>query len=265
MNFILIDGSYFIYHRYFSLKTWWNNAKRPTETDVPYDNERFIQKFKSTLTKKIHELAETYSESEVPIVMVAKDCPSENIWRRRLFAEYKHGRRKDEEGVGKSFATAYGGNLFMEAGVAAILYDDELEADDCIAITTRHITGRYPNATVDIITSDMDYLQLVSDRVHVYNLKGQSLIDSKQSFKNADKDLFCKIVAGDKSDNIQSVFPRCGPKTAERYYHNRELFRNELENNENAKALYNRNRILVDLSEIPEHLVERFKTKCLLL
>jgi 5'-3' exonuclease len=265
MNFILIDGSYFIYHRYFSLKTWWKNAKRSTETDVPYDNERFIEKFKSTLTKKIHELAEIYSKSKTPIVMVAKDCPSENIWRRRLFAEYKYGRRKDEEGVAKSFATAYGSNLFMESGVAAILYDDELEADDCIAITTRHITGKYPNATVDIITSDMDYLQLVSDRVHVYNLKGQALIDSKQSFKNADKDLFCKIVAGDKSDNIQSVFPRCGPKTAERYYHNRELFRKELENDENAKALYDRNKILVDLSEIPEHLVERFKVRSLLL
>ena len=35
---------------------------------------------------------------------------------------------------------------------------------------------------------------------------------------NPDKDLFVKIVIGDKSDNINGIFKRCGTKTACKYY-----------------------------------------------
>ena len=52
MEFILIDGSYFIYHRYYSLKNWWKNAKRETESEIPFENERFIEKYKTTFKKK---------------------------------------------------------------------------------------------------------------------------------------------------------------------------------------------------------------------
>ena len=69
-----------------------------------------------------------------------------------------------------------------------------------------------------IMTSDMDYLQLASDKILIYNMQYIQLITSKNSTGNAAKDLFCKIVIGDKSDNIPSVFKKCSLKNAIEYF-----------------------------------------------
>ena len=103
MEFILIDGSYFIYHRYYSLKNWWNNARRETETNIPFDNERFVEKYKTTFIKKIKEISQMYAKTKNPIILAGKDCNSKDIWRRKHFNEYKHGRKKDDSGVKDSF------------------------------------------------------------------------------------------------------------------------------------------------------------------
>jgi 5'-3' exonuclease len=263
MEFILIDGSYFIYHRYYSLKNWWNNAKSINESDIPFENERFVEKYKSTFVSKVKEVKEKYSTTQNPIILAGRDCNSRDIWRRKLFAEYKHGRKKDDIGIKDSFSIAYTDELFEKAGVQAILYDENLEADDCIAITVKHIVSKYPDAKIIIITSDMDYLQLAQENVRIFNLNFKELIESKQSYKNAKKDLFCKIVAGDKSDNISSVFSRCGIKTAAKYYENKSSFEKKLELDENARQIFAFNQTLIDFEKIPKDLVERFKSKCL--
>ena len=265
MEFILIDGSYFIYHRYYSLKNWWKNAKRETESEIPFENERFIEKYKTTFKKKITEIKKKYTTINTPIILVGKDCNSKDIWRRVHFQEYKYGRKKDDIGIKDSFMTAYRDELFKAGGVNAILYDRNLEADDCIAITTNHICSKYPSAKITIITSDMDYLQLASDTVKLYNLNNKALTDSKCSFNNPDKDLFCKIVAGDKSDNIKPVFSRCGIKTAAKYYQNKEEFEKKLMQNKEANDIYKLNQKLIDFKNIPEDLVKRFKHQCLML
>lgn len=265
MEFILIDGSYFIYHRYYSLKNWWNNAKQETETDTPFENKRFVEKYKSTFVKKIEELTKMYAKTKNPIILTGKDCNSKDIWRREHFKEYKYGRKKDDTGIKDSFVIAYQDDLFKQGGSQAILYDENLEADDCIAITAKHICGKYPDARITIITSDMDYLQLASDNVKLFNLNKKSLVDSNQSFNNPKKDLFCKIVAGDKSDNIKSVFSRCGIKTAAKYYENKDEFKKKLALDDEATEIFKLNERLIDFSNIPPNLVERFKQKCLML
>ena len=105
----------------------------------------------------------------------------------------------------------------------------------------------------------MDYLQLASESVTPIDLKFKKLTDSKNSFIDSRKDLFCKIVAGDKSDNIPSVFPKCGLKTAAKYYDNPELFQKKLESVEGAKETYERNKLIIDFDCIPTELVEGFK------
>jgi hypothetical protein len=62
---------------------------------------------------------------------------------------------------------------------------------------------------------------------------------------------------GDKSDNIEAIFSKCGPKTAEKYYDNQTMFLERLYN-ENKVELYERNKRLVDFNEIPAHYVELF-------
>ena len=137
----------------------------------------------------------------------------------------------------------------------------ELEADDCLAIISNKILKTFPNANINIITSDMDYLQLACDNIKLYDLKYKNLCDRKSSFKNAEKDLFVKIVTGDKSDNIKGVFKKCGPKTACKYFENRELFEKKLKEEEGAMERYLLNSKIIDFRQIPEDLIKGFLKK----
>ena len=256
MNFVLIDGSYYVFFRYYALKVWWGLARKPEEPTEPSEAERFMEKFRTTFVSKIEELDKKLGISE-SVKIVGKDCPQKTIWRHANIAAYKEGR-PDEDNVGPMFKCAYEEDLFEKAGVGKVVSYPTLEADDCLAITTKHILKKYPDSHVYIITSDMDYLQLASDSVTPIDLKFKKLTDSKNSFEDAEKDLFCKIVAGDKSDNIPSVFPRCGLKTAAKYYDNPELFQKKLDSVPGAKEIYERNRLVIDFDCIPEELVQGF-------
>ncbi len=260
MNFVLIDGSYFIFYRYYALCVWYNLAKLPGDPDLPCESEKFMQRFKSTFVDKIHNLDKNIG-LESSIKYVGKDCPKNTIWRNEFINDYKGGR-KDNDDISSLFKIAYEDEtgLFINAGCKRVLEYPQLEADDCIAITASLIREKYPESKIWIITSDLDYLQLASEHITLLDLKFKNLTQSKTSFQNADKDLFCKIVAGDKSDNIPSVLPRCGLKTAEKYYNDRDLFNQKLQQN-NAKDAFERNQRIIDFRYIPENLCEGFKTE----
>ena len=55
-NFIIIDGSYYCFYRYFALERWWSFAKPDEEIGIPLENEEFLEKFKSTFISKIKEI-----------------------------------------------------------------------------------------------------------------------------------------------------------------------------------------------------------------
>jgi len=263
MNFVLIDGSYYVFFRYYALRVWWNLAKGNEETAEPRDSERFLDKYRTTFVSKLEELDKKLG-IESSIKLVGKDCPREAIWRTKLFPAYKEGRKEtDNEDISKMFQLTYNNNLFIDGGVSTILSDPALEADDCIALTAKHIIEKYPDAQVYVITSDMDYLQLAQERIHLYDLKFKNLTDSKSCSGDPKKDLFCKIVSGDKSDNIQSIFSRCGPKTAAKYYDDDVLFQKRLASEPEARLRYISNSQLIDFDRIPEDLVTRFRTNCL--
>ena len=263
MNFVLIDASYYIFFRYYALKNWWGFAKDDSEPANIEDSERGMEKFRTTFVEKIHELI-TKLKIKNPIIIVGKDCPQKKIWRHTDILEYK-GNRKNEDNVKPMFECAFNEKLFEKAGAKSILEYPSLEADDCIAITAKHILEKHPDVHVHIITSDMDYLQIAGVRVTLIDLKYKKLTDSKNSFKDAKKDLFCKIVCGDKSDNIPSIFPRCGLKTAAKLYDNPEEFKAKLEKTPGAKEMYERNQKIIDFNYIPKELVDGFKKDVLLL
>lgn len=150
-------------------------------------------------------------------VAVAWDKPKTNIRRRlELYPEYKAGRKpapadfKEQIPVLHELLQAFGWPLYEL---------DDYEADD--------IMGAFAvqAAAIDIetllITSDMDMLQLINDRVHVYALKtGLSNIElySPNSFEAkygiaVAQFLDLKSIKGDSSDNIPGV-PGIGEKGA---------------------------------------------------
>ena len=144
----------------------------------------------------------------------------------QIFNQYKQGRViKEKNNVKYIFKKVFDDNMFNSCNIEKVLYLNNLEADDCIALKyfVKKILNTEPDSKIWIITSDMDYLQLARDNVKLYNLKFKDLTDSKSSFKNAEKDLFYKIIMGDKSDNINKVFERCGKKFEE-YWNDKKKF-----------------------------------------
>lgn len=263
-NFILIDGSYFCFYRYYSMLKWWKNCHPNIPLDDPINNEIFVEKYKNTFIEKIHDISKKL-DIKNPILIVGKDCKRANIWRNELYKDYKGTRDRDQFKGGPIFKMVYDEDLFIQAGVNSILFHNKLEADDCIAIACNHLLMTYPDSKITIIANDKDYLQLREKRVQIINLEFTDISKSKwltclQNNKLVDDptcDLFCKIIMGDISDNISSVLPKCGPKTALKYFNNRLLFESQLIKY-NANDKYKLNTNLIDFKAIPVQLITEF-------
>lgn len=261
-NFLLIDGSYFCFFRYYAMVQWWGLAKQDEPLGIPAENEDFVNKFASTFINKVADLQKKLKINN-PVVIVGKDCPRKTIWRHKLMDSYKESRDKDGGFLGGPFFKMAYEHLFKEAGVHAVLSHPRLEADDCLALTVERIKESVVDANIWIITSDMDYLQLADDNVRIFNLKYQDITKSKNATGDPNCDKFCKIVCGDKSDDIPGVFAKCGMKTAIKLYSNKKAFMDKLEKEEGAKERFERNKRLVDFNMIPSELRESFRRNVL--
>ena len=261
-TFIFVDGSYYNFYRYFALMQWWKNAYPEEPLDDPYQNEKFVEKFKKTHVENLKQMPKKLkiAKDVTPIMIVGRDCKRANIWRNELFPEYKANRANGQEDGfmgGPFFKMAYDDNLFIQGGAKAILKHPKLEADDCIALSVKHLVNRYPQCHIYIITSDRDYLQLNAHNVDLYNLTYKNIAE-KNSTGNPKDDLEIKIIMGDTSDNIPSVFPKCGPKTALKCIEDPEFFKKKMNDNPEYYKQYKLNQLLVNFNNIPENLVEEF-------
>ena len=264
-TFIFVDGSYYNFYRYYALSTWWRNAYPDEPLEDPYQNEKFVEKFKKTHVDNLLNIPKKLklNKNIKPILIVGRDCKREHIWRNELFPNYKGNRANGpEDGFmgGPFFKMAYEEELFQKGGAKAILKHPKLEADDCIAISVKYLLTKYPQCHIYIITSDRDYLQLNAHNVDLYNLTYKNIAENKTSTGDSKMDLEIKIIMGDISDNIPSVFPKCGPKTAQKCVEDPEFFKKKMADNPVYYAQYELNKKLVCFDSIPEELVDEFMT-----
>jgi 5'-3' exonuclease len=291
-TFIFVDGSYYCFHRYYSLLNWWKNAFPEEPLENPIENPVFVEKFKKTFVETLQQIpkklnlckpkpksrgknknknitttvAPTNDESADATIkmIIGKDCKRDKIWRNDFYDKYKATRPNSgpQDGFmgGPFFKMAYEEELFEQAGAQQILYHPRLEADDCIAIGVKQLVEKYPpsECSIYIITSDNDYLQLIRENVHIYNLAFKNLKESKIFTGNPEKDLQLKIIMGDTSDNIPSVFPKCGIKTAMKCLEDPEFFEKKMNNNIVYHEQYLLNTTLVSFDKIPEELINEF-------
>jgi len=262
-TFIFVDGSYYCFYRYFALQQWWKNAYPEEPLDNPYENEKFVEKFRKTFIDNLQQIPKKlkiHKEPVKPILIVGKDCKREHIWRNDIFKDYKANRAQDGFMGGPFFKMAYEEQLFQKGGAKAILKHPRLEADDCIAISVKYLVCKYPECKIYIITSDKDYLQLNAHNVKLYTLTYKNLADGKTSTGNAMDDLRIKIIMGDTSDNKPCVFPKCGLKTAQKCIEDEEFFKKKMADNPVYYEQYKLNERLVNFDKIPIKYIEEFMT-----
>ena len=81
----------------------------------------------------------------------------------------------------------------------------------------------------------------------------------KNSTGDPKKDLFIKIVTGDKADNIPRLLKGVGKKTAAKFYDNNELFQKKIKKVDPIVMLdFDRNTNLIDFNKIPQNYVNEF-------
>lgn len=147
-----------------------------------------------------------------------------------------------------------------------------LEADDLIAGFVDH----YPDDKHVIVSSDKDFMQLISDRVELFNPVSGEFRTLDEHLNDANFYLFEKCFRGDKaSDNIMSSYPRLARKKIEQAYTDDYLRTNLLNHqfsvehiNEEGelvkydyttKDVFEENKYLLCLRSQPDIIKERIK------
>lgn len=214
-------------------------------------------------------------------------------WRKDYYKPYKATRKLDESAMtdaeieeNKMFWETYEmfTTFLREKTNVSVLREPNAEADDLIA----RFIHLHPNDTHYIISSDTDYIQLISDNVFQYNGITNELITKTGYFKDNGKPvidkktkkekllcdpqylLFEKCMRGDKTDNVFSAYPGVREKGSKNKVGLIEAFadRNRQGFNWNNMMLqrwvdhngeehrvrddYERNRVLIDLTAQPQ-------------
>lgn len=258
-TYILLDTSYFIFYRYYALVNWWKLAMPEVPLGNPIQNEDFVSKFTKTCINKIKEMPKKLKLKNIKNIKIiaSLDCPRHDIWRNNIYDNYKETRIYDNDFLGSPFFKL-GINIIKEMNIPTF-HHNYLEADDINALICKYLLNKYNNIMIYIIASDMDYLQLVSEKIKIMTLQYKDITSSKKCFGNAEFDLFNKIIVGDKSDNISPVFKKCNHSSIVNYYNDKLLFQEALKL-QGCEEIYKRNKKLIDFNEIPHDLALEFMT-----
>lgn len=224
-------------------------------------------------------------------------CLEGRSWRKDVYEPYKKNRIVDamsvteaEKEESEMFWQTYEAftTYIKEKTNVSVLRHEQAEADDMIA----RFIHLHPNDTHYIISTDSDYVQLISDTVHQYNGVTNELITLNGYFKESGKPvldkeknpklledpeylLFKKLIRGDAGDNVFSAYPGVRETGTKNKVGIREAFedRNKQGFNWNnfmlqkwvdhndveicVRDAYNRNKMLIDLKAQPEDIKEK--------
>jgi len=202
-HFYLIDGSGYIFRAYYALPPLSRKSDGlPTGA---------VSGFCSMLFKLLEESRSDNSIHKPTHFAVIFDSARKNF-RNEIYSEYKANRTEAPEDLAPQFE-------YIRKSVKAFnLPSIELlnyEADDLIATYAQQINKA--GAKVTVISSDKDLMQLVSDRVRLYDPMKSKVLGEKEVFEKfgvkPNQVIDVQSLAGDSSDNVPGV-PGIGIKTA---------------------------------------------------
>ena len=251
---LFIDMSYYIFHRFYALKSWYKRSQEH-ELDVEnvLENKLFMEKFHKLFIENIKKIKKKHQIDNAMIIF-ARDCRRSDIWRNKFYDEYKQTRDDKNRSFNPNIFIYTYDNIVPDLIKLnmKIFEVENAEGDDIIAVLKKKIRTKYEDIPIYIITNDHDYLQLFDNNTYIYNLQGLNL---RTKSRGEEVDLKLKILQGDTSDNITSIFTKRTTinKILELIKDNEKLEK-FLEENEECKKLYNRNKLLIDFNMIPDNI-----------
>lgn len=196
----LIDGSALAYRSYFAFINNPLTNKKGIPTSAVYG-------FTTTLLRLL--------EKENPQYLAVVFDSSEKTFRHEEFPEYKATREKMPDDMAEQLPYI---QKIVEAMRIPYLMLPTYEADDIIGTLALKATQK--GIEVSLVSGDKDFMQLLSPKVHMYNMKKGGLVEVLDESAPEKKwgvlpaqviDLFALM--GDNSDNVPGV-PGVGEKTA---------------------------------------------------
>jgi 5'-3' exonuclease len=239
-----------------SLMEQIGSSKKPVEEDL----------VRHMILNVIRTYVKKFKEKYGPEVIIA--CDNKNYWRRDIFPEYKASRKKTRDASGHDWTSIFEvlGKIKQELkdhSPYKVIDVDTCEADDIIAVLTMKNSS---TQNVMILSSDKDFSQLQKyPNVDQYSPILKKHI--KEHFPSVQ--LKQLIIRGDKGDGIPNILSkddvfvtggRQKPITEAKIINWLNQEPKEFCNEEMLRN-YSRNEMLIDLSKIPENLINQILEK----
>lgn len=261
---VFIDFSYYMFYRFNAYKKWLSYSKTDEEiSELDWNSESVRNHFTELFIKNLKKIKKEYKVDNN--MFLCMDCKRADIWRNDLIDGYKDGRTC--QALPYELFT-YIIDIVKNKEQFKMIRIECLEADDVIALYIKKycdsninsdINNKYVDYKKIIITNDNDYIQLFKySNVEIYNLGGIDLnkrnkLDSPRAF------LWNKIIYGDKSDNIGSIYgisdlidgKKIVKKNITELYNDYNSLVTYLKKNKQVYERFLQNKKLIDFDEIP--------------
>lgn len=195
----LLDISAFIFRAYFAIRAGLSTKHgEPTNAVLGVAN-------------MLGKLVDEANPAHMVCVYDSKEGPS---FRKELYSEYKANRSKAPDDLVPQFDRI---EQLITAMHIPSVRQNGMEADDLIATLTKDWLAKGPHHHVVVVTGDKDLMQLVTDRVAVWDTMagkhyGPEQVEEKFGIPPTQIRDYLALV-GDTSDNVPGV-KGIGPKTA---------------------------------------------------
>jgi len=194
-NFVLVDGSSYLYRAFYALPHLKNVKGDPTGAIYG-------------VTNMLSKLIRLHNPKYLCVIFDAKG----KNFRHKIYKDYKANRSSMPTELSEQVLPII---QFIESLGIKVLQIPDVEADDVIGTLAAFDYGK--NTNVIISSGDKDLAQLVNDNVTLINSMDEKKLDIKgviDKFGVHPKQIFDYLVlVGDTSDNIPGV-DKIGPKTA---------------------------------------------------
>ena len=202
-HLFLVDGSGYIFRAYHALPP----LTRKTD-GLPVGA---VSGFCNMLWKLLSEARDT-SVGVTPTHLAVIFDHSSQTFRKEMYPEYKANRSAPPEDLIPQFGLI---RAATRAFNLPCIEMEGFEADDLIATYAR--LAEEAGADTTIISSDKDLMQLVTDRIVMYDTMKDRRIEAPEVVEkwgvSPEKMIDLQSLTGDSTDNIPGI-PGIGPKTA---------------------------------------------------